>query len=109
MPDPISLQEIFFSTASGAAIVLFGAGYALFFALGRLHASRLLVAASIVSYLLLAAAVGVLIEALHLAGFWLLVTSLMLVGYFFAPRAIWNLCVGTHGVHDSKTQPRPIQ
>ena len=109
MPDPISLQEIFFSTASGAAIVLFGAGYALFFALGRLHGSRLLVATSIVLYLLLAAAVGVLIEALHLAGFWLLVTSVMLVGYFFAPRAIWNLCVGTHGVHDTETQPRPIQ
>jgi hypothetical protein len=109
MPDPISLQEIFYSTASGAAIVLFGAAYALFLALGRLHGSRLLTAASIISYLLLAAAVGVLILALHLAGFWLLVASVMLVGYFFVPRAIWNLCAGTHGLNDAEIQPRPIQ
>lgn len=109
MPDPISLREIFFSTASGAAIVLFGAFYALFFALGRLHGSLVLMAAAIASYLLLAVAVVVLILALHLAGFWLLVTGVMLVGYLFAPRAIWNLCVGTHGAHDTETQPRPIQ
>jgi len=96
MSDPISLQEIFFSTMAGAAIVLFGAFYALFFALGRLHARRSLQLTALLSYVVLAAAVYVLARALHLEGFWLLVTGVMLVGYFFAPRAIWNLCVGTH-------------
>jgi len=109
MPDPVSLKEIFFGTAAGAAIVLFGAAYALFFALGRLNGSRPLMAVSIVSYLLLATAVGVLVLALHLTGFWLLVAGVMLVGYFFAPRAIWNLCVGTHGMQGTATQTRPIQ
>ena len=94
--EPIELQDLFFSTMSGAAIVLMGASYALFFALGRLHNSRSMTAASFFSYLLLAAAVYVLVESLRLSGFWMLVAAVMLVGYFLAPRAIWKLCVGTH-------------
>ncbi len=109
MGDAITLQEIFFSTMAGAAIVLFGAFYALFFALGRLHNSRSMMALSLVSYVVLAAAVIVLIDALHLHGFWLIVTSVMLIGYFFAPRAIWSLCVGTHAEEDAESQPRAIQ
>lgn len=109
MGEAITLQEMYFSTMAGAAIVLFGAFYALFFALGRLHASRALLAAAMASYAVLAAAVVVLIQALHLGGFWLLVTSVMLVGYFFAPRAIWSLCVGTHASEDADSQPRAIR
>ena len=109
MGNAISLQEIFFSTMAGAAIVLFGAFYALFFALGRLHSSRSLMAVALASYIVLAGAVVVLIDALHLSGFWLLVTTVMLVGYFFAPRAIWSLCVGTHASDDAESQPRTIQ
>lgn len=96
MQAPPDLQDLFFGTMSGAAIVLMGAFYALFFALGRLHRSRMLIAASVVSYLFLAAAVFVLVDALHLTGFWTFVAAVMLAGYFFAPRAIWHLCVGTH-------------
>ena len=109
MRDAISLQEIFFSTMSGAAIVLFGALYALFFALGRIHRRRSLMIAAGLAFLVLAVAVVVLAKALHLAGYWLIVTAVMLVGYFFAPRAIWNLCVGTHGGQDADNQARPIQ
>ena len=108
MGEAISLQEIFFSTLSGAAIVLFGAFYSLFFALGRLNDNRTLLIAAFASYLVLAAAVVMLIRALHLDGFWLLVTGVMLVGYFFAPRAIWNLCVATHDNENIDTQSRPI-
>ncbi len=109
MSEAISLQEIFFSTMSGAAIVLFGALYALFFALGRLHKRRSLMIAAATAFLVLAVAVVVLARALHLEGYWLVITAVMLIGYFFAPRAIWNLCVGTHGAKHPENQARPIR
>ena len=96
MSEPMELQNLFFGTMSGAAVVLMGAFYALFFALGRLHKSRLFAAAALASFALLAAAVYVLVQALSLSGFWIVVTVVMLVGYFLAPRAIWHLSEGTH-------------
>jgi hypothetical protein len=109
MAEPIGLQDLFFGTMSGAAIVLMGAFYALFFALGRLHNSRLLLVAALSSYVLLAAAVWVLVQALSLSGFWILVAAVMLVGYFLAPRAIWHLCVGTHAAEATQSQSRETQ
>jgi len=102
--EPIALQALFFGTLSGAAIVLFGAFYALFFALGRVHDSAWLNAASIASFVLLVVAVYVLIQSLALSGFWLVVVAVMLLGYYSAPRAIWRLCVGTHA--DLQTEAR---
>jgi len=94
---------------SGAAIVLMGAFYALFFALGRLHRSFALACAATASYLLLAVAVWVLVEALRLSGFWIAVAAVMLVGYFLAPRAIWRLCVGTHASGHDATESGTIR
>jgi hypothetical protein len=96
MTEPMALQDMFFGTMAGAVIVLAGALYALFFALGRLHASRVLTVAALLSYVLLIGAVFVLVSAFALNGFWILVTAVMLIGYFLLPRAIWHLCVGTH-------------
>jgi hypothetical protein len=96
MGEALGLREIFFSTMAGGAIVLMGALYSLFFALARLHSSRAFSLASFGAYGLLAIAVYVLINSLALSGFWLLVSAVMLIGYFFLPRAIWQLCVGTH-------------
>ena len=109
MGEPLGLQDIFFSTMAGAAIVLMGASYALFFALGRLHQSRSMIAASLISYLLLAVATYVLVDALSLSGIWILVTTVMLVGYFILPRAIWHLCVGTHAGEPADTHSRAAQ
>lgn len=109
MSDPIGLEDLFFGTMSGAAIVLMGALYALFFALGRLHESRALAAASIAAYLCLAIAVAVLVKALSLEGFWIVVAGVMLVGYFLVPRGIWRLCVGTHGETAASKHPRTAQ
>jgi hypothetical protein len=109
MGEPLGLQEIFFSTMAGAAIVLMGASYALFFALGRLHESRAMSAASLISYLLLGVATYVLADALALNGVWILVTTVMLVGYFLLPRAIWHLCVGTHAGQPADTHSRATQ
>lgn len=109
MAEPMGLQDLFFGAMSGAAVVLMGAFYALFFALGRLHGSRALTAASLVSYALLAAAVYVLIRSLGLSGIWIVVTLVMLVGYFLAPRAIWHLCVGTHAGEGVEMESRAIR
>jgi len=106
MGEPMGLQDMFFGTMAGAGIVLMGASYALFFALGRLHQSNSMLAASLASYVLLAAATYVLIDALALNGVWILVTTVMLVGYFLLPRAIWRLCVGTHAAEPADTHSR---
>lgn len=98
-----------FGTMAGASVVLMGALYALFFALGRLNTSQMFMIASMVSYLLLAGSVYVLIEAFALRGFWVLVTIVMLVGYFLLPRAIWKLCTGTHAGEIDESQSRESQ
>lgn len=109
MGDPIALQDLFFGTMSGAAVVLMGAFYALFFALARLNRSRGLMALALGSYSLLGIAVLVLVDALRLSGFWVFVAIVMLVGYFFAPRGIWHLCVGTHAEQSADTPTETMQ
>ncbi len=96
MPDAIALQNLFMGTMAGAAIVLLGAFYALFFALSKIHRHRIAHIVSLLAYAGLAAATYVLVVALELSGFWLFVTAVMLIGYFVAPRLIWRLCVGVH-------------
>ena len=93
MDQTIGLQGLFLGTMASAAVVLF-------FALGRLHASKSFAAASLASYALLAGAVCVLVRSLALDGVWITVVVVMLAGYFLLPRAIWRLCVGTHGRTD---------
>ena len=97
MSEPLGLSNLFIGTMSGAAVVLMGAFYALFFALGRLQRSRAFAWSALVSYALLVIAVYALVWALQLNGIWMSVAAAMLIGYFLAPRAIWHLCVGTHG------------
>lgn len=97
MEEAMGLQAMFLATMAGAAIVLLGACYALFFALGRLHTSIHFAAAALTSYALLAGAVYVMVRSLQLDGVWIAVVVVMLAGYFLLPRAIWRLCVGTHG------------
>ena len=97
MSDPLGIQNLFLGTMSGAVVVLSGAFYALFFALGRLNRSYSLSLAALVAYVLLVVAVCTLVVALDLNGVWMGVAAAMLIGYFLAPRAIWRLCVGTHG------------
>ena len=109
MGEPMALQDMFFGTMAGAVIVLAGALYALFFALGRLHSSQAMNIASLVSFLLLIGAVLVLVDAFALTGFWILVTAVMLIGYFLLPRAIWHLCVGTHADDSKATHSRATQ
>ncbi len=96
MAANLGFQELLYGTLACAAIVLCGAGYALGYALARLRGSFRLALAAALSYLLLALAAVVLVDALALDGFWLLVTGVMLAGYLLLPHAVWHLCVGTH-------------
>ncbi len=91
---------ILIGALSGAGVVLGGAMYALFFALGKLNGSRVLLCAAWLAYGQLAVSALVLAGALGLDGPWVLVVVAMLVGYLLAPPAIWHLCVGTHGGED---------
>jgi hypothetical protein len=96
MFEPVELNDIMISVIAGASVVLFGALYALIFALGRLSGNESLARAAYVFFAMLAVAALVLADTLHLTGFWQLITLVILGGYLFAPHAIWKLCVGTH-------------
>lgn len=109
MEQSIALQNLFFATMASAAVVLMGAFYALFFALSRLHNNRLFAAAAFASYGLLVVAVYVLVRSLALDGLWISIVVVMLAGYLLLPRAIWRLCVGTHGVPPTNTNKGALQ
>ena len=88
---------------SAAAVVLCAAGYALLLALGRARNLAFLRHFALLAYAgVVLAAVG-LCWALRLQGLWLVLIAVVLVGYFFAPRAIWRLSVATHQeAHDEE-------
>jgi hypothetical protein len=81
---------------SAALIVASGAVYAYLFGLGKLRRSAPLLGASFAAYIVLALSTFVLARVLELEGYWLIVVVTMLLGYLFAPLAIWHLCVATH-------------
>lgn len=88
--------NLFQGPLAGALVVLFGALYALLFALGKMGNKRFLHGLALLAYLGFAFSVWLLADALVMEGFWLLIVAVMLVGYLLAPRLIWRLCVGTH-------------
>ena len=96
MVDPVDIHRIAGAALLGGAIILFGAGYAIFHALSRLSGSSVMAGVSLLSYAGLAACVAGLAVLLHLWGFWLLLVALMLAGYFVAPRFIWRLSEQVH-------------
>lgn len=94
--------DIVVSTLAGAAVVVSGALYALFFALDRMRQAAWLRAAAWIAYLALVVSTVVLTRALSLDGMWLVVIAAMLIGYLLAPRAIWRLSAATHQ-HEDQT------
>lgn len=96
MIEPVEIQRFALAALSAGAIVLFGACYAVFLALSRLHAFAALRHLSNLSYASLAVSVGGLAWFLRLDGGWLILIVLLLVGYYVAPRFIWRLSVATH-------------
>lgn len=100
--EPVEVQRFALAALSAGAVVLFGACYAVFLALGRLNSFALLRRLANVSYAALAASVGGLAWFLRLDGAWLALVVLLLAGYFVAPRFIWRLSVATHDSADEQ-------
>ena len=100
MVDPVDVQRIVLATLAAGAAVLFGACYAIFFALSRLRDLAVLRQLSNFSYLALAASVLALTWYLRLTGGWLALIVILLAGYYLAPRFIWRLSVATHDSTD---------
>lgn len=98
MIEPVALKDFFITFFSSALIILAGASYALLYAWSKVSPNSRIKFAAYVSYAVLVVSVGVLSSAANFSGYWLIVTALMIIGYFFAPIGIWHLCVKTH--HD---------
>ncbi len=96
MIEPVALKDFFITFFSSAMIILAGAGYALLYAWSRMKDRRVFRIAAFLSYGVLLLAVFLLSHAANFSGFWLIISGVMVIGYFFAPMAIWYLCVKTH-------------
>jgi len=100
MIEPVALEDFFITFFSSALIILAGASYALLFAWSKVNPRIQIKIAAYVSYAALIAAVVELTNAAHFQGYWLVISLVMVIGYFFAPIAIWHLCVKTHDAPD---------
>ena len=96
--------EILLGAVAAASVVLTGALYAFFFALGRLRASAVLLRIAWIAYGLLVLSTSLLVRAMSLQGAWLWIVATMLVGYLLAPRAIWHLSTATHAGTDEHVE-----
>ncbi len=100
MFEPVEIQNILVATMAGALVVMFGALYALGFAMGKLNKQPGMLRAAYGAYAALSVSVFVLAYTLNLNGIWWGVTLTMLIGYLLAPQAIWKLSVKTHEFSD---------
>jgi multidrug transporter EmrE-like cation transporter len=100
--EPVELQDLMVAVIAGAMVVVFGALYALAFAMGRLNKKRWLIGIAYSIFAGLGVSVFALAQALNLNGYWHVVTATMLIGYLLAPQAIWKLSVGTHTASDHR-------
>ena len=96
MIDPVALQDYFVTFFSAAMIIMAGASYALLYAWSKVNASLRIKLAAYFSYLVLILSVIELTRAAQFQGYWLIISFLMVIGYFFAPIGIWYLCEKTH-------------
>lgn len=103
MIQPVAMQDFFITFFSSALIILAGASYALLFAWSKVNANFRIKIASYVSYIVLIIAVVLLTRAANFTGYWLSLSAVMVIGYFFAPIGIWHLCVKTHVEDHHKT------
>lgn len=106
MIDPYAIHQIAGAALLGGAMVLFGAGYAIFHALSGLSGSRQMAIISLLCYVFLGACAAGLATLLELDGWWLGLIALLLVGYFVAPRFIWRLSLAVHGDETPGVEPQ---
>jgi hypothetical protein len=98
MIEPVALEDFFITFFSSALIILAGASYALLFAWSKVNSATSIKVVTYISYFTLILSVAELTRAAHFEGYWLIISLVMVMGYFFAPIGIWHLCVKTHTV-----------
>ena len=103
MIEPVALEDFFITFFSSALIILAGASYALLFAWSKVNSNLRIKIAAYVAYAVLIIAVAELTRAAQFQGYWLIISVVMVIGYFFAPIGIWHLCVKTHADPDLTT------
>ncbi|MBV5300853.1 MAG: hypothetical protein J0649_03570 [Methylococcales bacterium] len=96
MIEPVALEDFFITFFSSALIILAGASYALLFAWSKVNSATSIKVVAYISYFALILSVAELTRAAHFEGYWLIISLVMVIGYFFAPIGIWHLCVKTH-------------
>ena len=96
MIEPVALEDFFITFFSSALIILAGASYALLFAWSKVNPVISIKIAAYISYAALILSVAKLTRAAQFQGYWLIISLVMVIGYFFAPIGIWHLCVKTH-------------
>jgi len=101
MIEPVAFQDFFITFFSSALIILAGASYALLFSWSKVNPNFRIKIAAYVAYVVLIISVAELTRAAHFQGYWLIISFLMVIGYFFAPIGIWHLCVKTHAHADT--------
>ncbi len=94
--EPVALPDFFLSFFSGAMIILIAALYAGIYTWAEIAKKSALHYWAIAAYVCLLGVVGVFSRVNHLNGHWLILTIVMAIGYWWMPRLIWRLCVGTH-------------
>jgi len=96
MIEPVALKDFFVTFYSAALIIMAGASYALLFTWSKVNPRLIIKLSAYLSYLVLLVSVYQLSVAANLVGYWQIISYVMVVGYFFAPIAIWHLCHKTH-------------
>jgi len=103
MLEPVALKDFFITFFSSALIIMAGASYALLFAWSKVKPKLSITLSAYASYIVLLVSVYQLTLAANLDGYWRIISYLMVIGYFFAPIAIWHLCKQTHDDSDLTT------
>ena len=105
MYEPVDIERIAGAALLGSAILVTGLGYALFLALARLRGAsrlrRVFNGISLGSFVLLVASVIGFSLVMNFDGWWYVISGLMVVGYFIAPRFIWRL---TETMHEGESE-----
>jgi hypothetical protein len=104
MIEPVALKDFFVTFFSSALIIMAGASYALLFAWSKTNSNPKIKIAAYASYIVLLGSVAELTRAANFSGYWLMISVAMVIGYFFAPIAIWHLCNKTHEHQNDTTK-----
>lgn len=96
MIQPVDLKDFLLVFFTSAAIVLFGAAYAICHTLSVLRKADRLKRIGYGFYVALLVCIMVLSNAAHFKDLWLILSLTAAAGYFWAPRLILKLTMATH-------------